>query len=59
MHEKVRLYVCAVFMINVIVYVLCWNYNMDNTIIFRNGTSAFKDFRTIEQVSVHDQWFFK
>jgi len=31
---------------------------MNNTIILRNGTSAFKDCRTIEQVSVLDQWFF-
>jgi len=50
---------CAVFVINVIIYVLCSNYSMDNTIVFRNGTSAFKDCRTIEQVSVHDQWLFK
>jgi len=52
-------FMCAVFVINVIIYVLCSNYSMDNTIVFRNGTSAFKDCRTIEQVSVHDQWLFK
>jgi hypothetical protein len=50
-------FICAVFVNNVIVYVVWWNYCMDNTIIFRNGTSAFKDCRTMEHVSVHDEWF--